>query len=346
MPYRISATGPDNRVFYLYRYSFALNSTKTAQSVTLPNNRNVVVLAASLTAPPPAYSLSAPQTTTPSSVNAGGSSTATVTLTPANGYTGSVTLSCSISPVVSGPDAPTCSFGTTSPVSITGSAAASATVTFSTVAPPGRAAFRRAASVAIPAPTSPGTTRRWSTLYASWIVVPGLALIGLGFGSQGSRRRKLLGFLLFWMMSVSLLLLPACGGNSSNGGGGCSSVPSVPAELAASSTTSSGTTLNWTASTAASSCTVTGYTIYQNGTSIATTTTPTYNVTGLSASTQYSFSVAASDSFGASAQSTAINVTTLSNGTPAGTYTLTVTGKDANGMAQTGNPPVVTAVVN
>ena len=70
------------------------------------------------------------------------------------------------------------------------------------------------------------------------------------------------------------------------------------------------------------------------------------NVTGLSASTQYGFSLAASDSDGSSAQSTAINVTTLSNGTPSGTYTITITGKDASGVAQKGAAAVVTAVVN
>ena len=46
MPYRIYANGTlDNEPFYLYGYSFALNSAKTVQSLTLPNNRNVVVLA-------------------------------------------------------------------------------------------------------------------------------------------------------------------------------------------------------------------------------------------------------------------------------------------------------------
>jgi hypothetical protein len=46
MPYRIYADGSlDNRPFYLYGYSFALNSAKTVQSLTLPNNRDVVVLA-------------------------------------------------------------------------------------------------------------------------------------------------------------------------------------------------------------------------------------------------------------------------------------------------------------
>ena len=50
MPYRDNAQGQkDNRTFYLYQYTFALVANKTVVSVTLPNNRNVVVLAASLT---------------------------------------------------------------------------------------------------------------------------------------------------------------------------------------------------------------------------------------------------------------------------------------------------------
>jgi len=50
MPYRITSTGAlDNRTFYLYGYSFALNSAKTPVSLTLPSNRHVVVLALDLT---------------------------------------------------------------------------------------------------------------------------------------------------------------------------------------------------------------------------------------------------------------------------------------------------------
>ncbi len=344
MPYRDSAGGPDNRAFYLYGYSFALNASKTVQSVTLPNTRDVVVLAASLAPPPPSYSVSAPATTTPASVNAGSSSTAVVTLTPANSYTGSVTLSCSISPVLTGSAAPTCSL---SPNPLPVSAVATATLTFSTVAPPARAGAHGMATFIAPTQPAPDMARRGSLLYVAWIVVPGVALVGVGFGSRSSRRKKLLSLSLFWMMSSSLILLPACGGGSSSGGGGgCSSLPSVPTGVAAASTTSSATIVTWTASTASSGCSVTGYTVYQNGKSIATTTSPTYNATGLTASTQYSFSVAASDSDGTSAQSTAINVTTLSNGTPSGTYTITIAGKDASGVAETGAAAVVTSVVN
>jgi hypothetical protein len=47
MAYRITASGAtENGPFYLYGYSFAINSAKTVKSLTLPHNRNVVVLAA------------------------------------------------------------------------------------------------------------------------------------------------------------------------------------------------------------------------------------------------------------------------------------------------------------
>jgi hypothetical protein len=50
MPYRISSNATqDDRPFYLYGYSFALNRAKTVQSLTLPNDRDVIVLAATLT---------------------------------------------------------------------------------------------------------------------------------------------------------------------------------------------------------------------------------------------------------------------------------------------------------
>jgi len=49
MAYRLVSTGAtDNRTFYLYGYTFSINNAKTVKSITLPNNRNVVVLAAEL----------------------------------------------------------------------------------------------------------------------------------------------------------------------------------------------------------------------------------------------------------------------------------------------------------
>ena len=89
----------------------------------------------------------------------------------------------------------------------------------------------------------------------------------------------------------------------------CTTVPSVPTGLAASGTTDSTTNLTWTAVTAPTGCTV-SYKILQGGTSIATSTTASDTVSSLSPSTAYSFTVEATDAAGASAASSAVNVTT------------------------------------
>jgi Chitobiase/beta-hexosaminidase C-terminal domain len=52
MAYRITSSGAaDDRTFHLYGYSLALNASKTVQSITLPSNRDVVVLAIDLIPP-------------------------------------------------------------------------------------------------------------------------------------------------------------------------------------------------------------------------------------------------------------------------------------------------------
>jgi hypothetical protein len=213
MPYRDSSTGPDDRVFYLYHYSFALNTNVSVQSLTLPNNRDVIVLAATLT-PVVSYSLSA-GAPTQTSVSPGGSSQATITVASTNGYTGSVTLSCGVSPVVT--NGPTCSFGNTSPVTVTGSGG-TATVTFNTAS---------ANSAALP--KAPGAGR-W---YALFFPVPALVLCGV-LGAPRSRRNLLLSLALLWIVLAGIMIIPACGGCSSSngscssGGGGGGGTPAGP----------------------------------------------------------------------------------------------------------------------
>jgi len=86
--------------------------------------------------------------------------------------------------------------------------------------------------------------------------------------------------------------------------------PSAPTNLAASGTTQTTTNLSWTAST--DNVGVTGYDVYQNGVFKANTASTSYGVTGLTASTAYSFYVIAKDAAGnASAASNTVNVTTL-----------------------------------
>jgi len=96
-------------------------------------------------------------------------------------------------------------------------------------------------------------------------------------------------------------------------GGSCTSAPSNPTGLSASSTTISGTTLSWTAVNAPANCSITSYTVSENGSSIGTTSSTSFAVTGLAASTTYSFTVEAGDSVGTSGQSAAVSVTTLSS---------------------------------
>ena len=90
--------------------------------------------------------------------------------------------------------------------------------------------------------------------------------------------------------------------------------PTTPTTLTASGTTAISTNLSWTAST--DNVGVSGYDVYQGTTLKATVTTTSYAVTGLTASTAYSFSVKAKDAAGnVSASSNIVNVTTLAGGT-------------------------------
>ena len=86
--------------------------------------------------------------------------------------------------------------------------------------------------------------------------------------------------------------------------------PSAPTNLAASGTTQTTTNLSWTAST--DNVGVTGYDVYQNGVFKVNVATTSYNVTGLTASTAYSFYVRAKDAAAnVSPNSNTVNVTTL-----------------------------------
>jgi chitinase len=93
-------------------------------------------------------------------------------------------------------------------------------------------------------------------------------------------------------------------------GASCTTKPNAPTGLAASGTTSTSTNLSWSAVTPPANCTISSYTIFRNGTSIGTATGTSFSVTGLTASTTYTFTVAATDASGTGAQSSSISVTT------------------------------------
>ncbi|MBL1105885.1 glycoside hydrolase family 18 protein [Streptomyces sp. 5-8] len=98
------------------------------------------------------------------------------------------------------------------------------------------------------------------------------------------------------------------------GGGGdpAPTVPSAPAGLSVSGTTSSSVSLSWSAASGA-----TGYNVYRNGTKVTAVTGTSATVTGLSASTSYSFHVTATNAAGESAKSATVTGTT-SSGTGGG----------------------------
>ncbi|HWR94480.1 MAG TPA: GEVED domain-containing protein [Flavobacterium sp.] len=88
-------------------------------------------------------------------------------------------------------------------------------------------------------------------------------------------------------------------------------------------TTASGTNLSWT--TATDNIGVTGYNVYQNGVLKTTVTSTSLAVTGLTASTAYSFYVRAKDAAGnLSANSNTINITTLATADTTVPSTVTV----------------------
>jgi hypothetical protein len=140
---------------------------------------------------PPASSVDFTITASPdlAAVNPGSSASSTITVAGENGYNKTVNLSCSVSG--GGAPAPTCSFSANS---VAGSG--TSTLTVNTTGPTG-ALFHRS-----------------NIFYVVFLPFPALALVGLGFGSADSRRKKVLGFLMLYAILAALLLLPACGGSS------------------------------------------------------------------------------------------------------------------------------------
>lgn len=104
------------------------------------------------------------------------------------------------------------------------------------------------------------------------------------------------------------------GNHNINGGSTTpdTTAPSTPTNVAASNITQTSVNLSWTASTDDTG--VTGYEVYQGNTKITTVTATSYSVSGLTASTSYTFSVKAKDAANnISSASNTVNVTTLAN---------------------------------
>jgi hypothetical protein len=163
-----------------------------------PTTSHVATLNLTVLAVSAEYTLTVTTAMTPGTVHAGSGATAIITVTPTNGYSGNVTLSCSaISPTAT--PAPSCAF-TPTPVLVAG-AAQTTTLTVSTVGP-------------APTTTAMSPSKPW---YGLWLSFPGFAILVF---AGGKSRRKFLGLMTLCAIAGLLLLMPACGDSSSSTTGG------------------------------------------------------------------------------------------------------------------------------
>jgi chitinase len=103
-------------------------------------------------------------------------------------------------------------------------------------------------------------------------------------------------------------------GAAGSGGGTGTSAPAAPTDLAVVGSTSSSVSLSWTAP----SGTVTGYHVAEDGSQVATVAGTSDTVTGLAASTGYTFTVSAYNSGGQSAASNSVSATTSASSSGGG----------------------------
>jgi hypothetical protein len=187
----------------LYSYTYTLNVNKEVASIKISSNDGscsavpncAYVLAATLK--PPTYTIEG-GAANPASVGAGSTSSATVTVTPQPGYVGTVNLSCSITPNIVGDPVsaaipPSCSLSPTAVTIVANEASApTTTLTFTAASP------TKSMSV------------RHSNFFYAFLLIPGIALTGFGFGSRDSRRRRLFGVMLVLLLLAGVVAMPAC----------------------------------------------------------------------------------------------------------------------------------------
>jgi hypothetical protein len=161
-------------------------SAKGVCGLTITSNVTVI---ANFSALPPDFSMVASDAS-PNPITAGQSSTASLNVTAVNGFSDSVSLSCSVQPT---PQlAPQCSL---SPTSVT--AGTTTTLTVTTTA--------SATAIAMP-------SEHFRFLYSLWLPI-GMILLGIGFGTQ-SRKKALL--LSYSLLIAGLVFQMGCGGGNTS----------------------------------------------------------------------------------------------------------------------------------
>jgi hypothetical protein len=213
----ISDTTPGATIYYttngnapttsssVYSGPITVVSTETLNAIALSSGYStsaVATAAYTINLAGPPFSIAGTTVTVIPGATSG--NTSSITVTPSEGFTGSVTLTAAIATSPAGAQyLPTLSFGTTTPVSITSAGAGTATLTISTTS---------ATSAALISPKHPGV---------SWYAAGGTALACvLLFGIPARRRswRTLLGLVVFLVFLTGGVL--SCGGGGGVGGGG------------------------------------------------------------------------------------------------------------------------------
>jgi len=183
----------------------AYGVTVTGTSGSIAPKTTVVNVTVTAFVPPPSFALTNGGAIT---VNPGATTgnTATITVTPSGGFSGNVALTAVLTSSPTGAsDLPTFSFGSTTPVNITGAAAGTGTLTVTTTA---------ATTGALVHPARPGRTLRFAATGGAALA----CVLLFGIPARRRRWRKLLGMLaLLAFMAAGIV---SCGGGGSGGGGG------------------------------------------------------------------------------------------------------------------------------
>lgn len=177
----------------LYTISFTGTATVNGTQITHTAQQSLTVLAVT-----PQFTITVIGAVAPSSVHAGSGGSGVLQVTPINGYSGTVTLSCSsVTPPVTVP--PVCSFSP-QPLKVSGVPVISQ-ISINTTGP-------TTILPQIRAQNHPGVSP-WLAL-----MFPMLAVVGLSSaGRAGKRSRQIWQVFLMLILASCFLLTPACGNN-------------------------------------------------------------------------------------------------------------------------------------